>query len=97
MLTIEQVDAIRNNLEYYVKSELDGIIPPEIDSIFEILGEADDNNLSEILPVRDAKTPENEVDPLTHKVMYNRELNEYSVIEASDDDYNFVEHTSECS
>ena len=85
MLTIEQVDAIRNNLEYYIKSELDGIIPPEIDSIFEILGEADNNNLSEILPVRDAKTPEN------NTTKY------YSDEASSDDDYNFVEHTSECS
>jgi hypothetical protein len=85
MLTIEQVDAIRNNLEYYIKSELDGIIPPEIDSIFEILGEADNNNLSEILPVRDAKTPEN------NTTKY------YSEPAITDEDYNFVEHTSECS
>ena len=85
MLTIEQVDAIRNNLEYYIKSELDGIIPPEIDSIFEILGEADNNNLSEILPVRDAKTPE------------NKDTSYYSDEASSDDDYNFVAHTSECS
>ena len=97
MLTLTQIDAIRNNLNEYVKSELDGIIPQKINTIFQILEEGNNNNLSEILPVRDAKTPENEVDPLTHKVMYNRELNEYSVIEASDDDYNLVEHTSECS
>ena len=87
MLTIEQVDAIRNNLEYYIKSELDGIIPPEIDSIFEILGEADDNNLSEISPVRDAQTPENK-----QSKYYSDEANreEFVVIEP-------LEHTSECS
>ncbi len=69
-----------------------------IDSVtirFETLFEDESNNeTSEIAPERDTKTPENKVDPLTHKVMYNRELN---VIEASEDDYNFVEHTSECS
>ena len=87
MLTIEQVDAIRNNLEYYIKSELDGIIPPEIDSIFEILGEADDNNLSEISPVRDANAPENK-----DTKYYSGPANssEFVVIEP-------LEHTSECS
>ena len=108
MLTIEQVDAIRNNLEYYIKSELDGIIPPEIDSIFEILGEADNNNLSEILPVRDANaadfeskviitSQELEGDISTIKDSDYEEESNTEASEDSDDKYNFVEHTSECS
>ena len=97
MLTIEQVDAIRNNLEYYIKSELDGIIPPEIDSIFEILGEADDNNLSEILPVRDAQAAKNK--DLKY-AQSPEDILSVSINEASvdcEDEYNFIEHTSECS
>ena len=85
MLTLTQIDAIRNNLDEYVQSELDGIIPQKINTIFQILEEGNNNNLSEILPVRDAKTPEN------NTTKY------YSDEASSDDDYNFVEHTSECS
>ena len=85
MLTLTQIDAIRNNLNEYVKSELDGIIPQKINTIFQILEEGNNNNLSEILPVRDAKTPEN------NTTKY------YSEPAITDEDYNFVEHTSECS
>ena len=85
MLTLTQIDAIRNNLDEYVQSELDGIIPQKINTIFQILEEGNNNNLSEILPVRDAKTPEN------NTTKY------YSEPAITDEDYNFVEHTSECS
>ena len=85
MLTLTQIDAIRNNLDEYVQSELDGIIPQKINTIFQILEEGNNNNLSEILPVRDAKTPE------------NKDTSYYSDEASSDDDYNFVAHTSECS
>ncbi len=86
MLTLTQIDAIRNNLDEYVQSELDGIIPQKINTIFEILEEGNNNNLSEISPVRDAQTPENK-----QPKYYSDEAN------LDDDDYNFVEHTSECS
>ena len=35
MLTLTQIDAIRNNLDEYVQSELDGIIPQKINTIFQ--------------------------------------------------------------
>ena len=109
MLTLTQIDAIRNNLDEYVQSELDGIIPQKINTIFQILEEGNNNNLSEILPVRDANaadfnTPkviitsqELEGDISTIKDSDYDEESNTEASEDSDDKYNFVEHTSECS
>ena len=108
MLTLTQIDAIRNNLNEYVKSELDGIIPQKINTIFQILEEGNNNNLSEILPVRDANaadfeskviiiSQELEGDISTIKDSDYEEESNTEASEDSDDKYNFVEHTSECS
>ena len=108
MLTLTQIDAIRNNLNEYVKSELDGIIPQKINTIFQILEEGNNNNLSEILPVRDANaadfeskviitSQELEGDISTIRDSDYEEESNTEASEDSDDKYNFVEHTSECS
>ena len=108
MLTLTQIDAIRYNLKEYVKSELDGIIPQKINTIFQILVEGNNNNLSEILPVRDANaadfeskviitSQELEGDISTIKDSDYEEESNTEASEDSDYKYNFVDHTSECS